>query len=67
MMLAIANHLVATDVYDREFVRRWWNWEEYLAAEHRDEPSTFEAFEARLKALYAEYEAGVVNHPRGSR
>lgn len=55
MMLAIASHLIATDVYDREFVRRWWNWEEYLAAEHPDEPSTFEAFEARLKALYAEY------------
>ena len=55
MMLAIANHLIATDAYDREFVRRWWNWEEYLAAEHPDEPPTFEAFEARLKALYAEY------------
>jgi anaerobic selenocysteine-containing dehydrogenase len=55
MMLAIANHLIATDAYDREFVRRWWNWEEYLAAEHPDEPRTFEAFEARLKALYAEY------------
>ena len=55
MMLAIANYLIATDAYDREFVRRWWNWEEYLAAEHPDEPPTFEAFEARLKALYAEY------------
>jgi len=55
MMLAIANYLIATDAYDREFVRRWWNWEEYLAAEHPDEPPAFEAFEARLKALYAEY------------
>lgn len=55
MMLAIANHLIATDAYDREFVRRWWNWEEYLAAEYPDEARTFEAFEARLKALYAEY------------
>ena len=55
MMLAIAHHLIATDAYDREFVRRWWNWEEFLAAEHPDEPSTFEAFEVHLKALYAEY------------
>ena len=55
MMLAIANHLIATDVYDREFVRRWWNWEEFLAAEYPDEPSTFEAFETHLKSIYAEY------------
>ena len=28
--LAIAKHLIATGRYDREFVRRWWNWHEYL-------------------------------------
>ncbi|MHB8399016.1 MAG: molybdopterin dinucleotide binding domain-containing protein [Candidatus Limnocylindrales bacterium] len=55
IMLAIANHLLVTDAHDRDFVRRWWNWEEYLAAEHPDDPRTFEAFEARLKLLYAEY------------
>ena len=55
IMLAIANHLIATGAYNREFVRRWWNWEEYLAAEDPDGLRTFEAFEARLKALYAEY------------
>ena len=30
ILLAIARHLVATKRYDREFVRRWVNWEEYL-------------------------------------
>ena len=55
IMLAIANHLLVSDAHDRDFVRRWWNWEEYLAAEHPDDPRTFEAFEARLKLLYAEY------------
>ncbi|MGH7920818.1 MAG: molybdopterin-dependent oxidoreductase, partial [Candidatus Dormibacteraceae bacterium] len=28
--LAIANHLLQTGRYDRAFVRRWWNWREYL-------------------------------------
>ena len=53
--LAIANHIIATGRYDREFVRRWWNWEEYLAAEHPDAEPTFETFEAILAELYAEY------------
>ena len=30
ILLAIARHLIATGRYDREFVRRWVNWEEYL-------------------------------------
>jgi anaerobic selenocysteine-containing dehydrogenase len=25
--LAIANHLIQTGRYDRDFVRRWWNWQ----------------------------------------
>ena len=33
ILLAIANHLIQTRRYDREFVRRWWNWQEYLEAE----------------------------------
>lgn len=51
--LAIANHLIHNDLYDRDYVRRWWNWEEYLAFEHPDAEPTFEAFEAILKSLYA--------------
>ena len=52
IMLAIANHVIQTNRYDREFVRRWWNWEEYLAADHPDRPRTFETFEAVLHDLY---------------
>jgi anaerobic selenocysteine-containing dehydrogenase len=29
MLLAIANYLIQNNLYNREFVRRWWNWEEY--------------------------------------
>ncbi len=53
--LAIANHLIQTKSYNREFVRRWWNWHEYMRAEHSGEPATFEAFEAVLPTLYQEY------------
>ncbi|HWN83482.1 MAG TPA: molybdopterin-dependent oxidoreductase, partial [Candidatus Udaeobacter sp.] len=55
LMLAIANHLIQTGRYNREFVRRWWNWEEYLAHEHPGGPATFEEFERILRTLYAEY------------
>jgi anaerobic selenocysteine-containing dehydrogenase len=55
ILLAIASYLVRTGRYHREFVRRWWNWEEYLAAEHSDRPGTFEEFETVLAELYGEY------------
>jgi len=32
ILLAMANHLLQTDAYDRDFVRRWVNWQETLAA-----------------------------------
>ncbi len=32
ILLAIANQLITTGRYDREFVRKWVNWEEYLRA-----------------------------------
>jgi len=55
ILLAIANDLIRRGRYDREFVRRWWNWEEYLAREHPARPQTFETFEAVLRELYAAY------------
>jgi len=53
--LAIANYLIQEDKFNREFVERWWNWEEYLAAARPDLPRTFDAFVGALKELYAEY------------
>jgi len=55
IMLAVANDLIRTKRYDREFVRRWWNWKEYLRATHPQVPETFEAFEEVLATLYADY------------
>jgi anaerobic selenocysteine-containing dehydrogenase len=55
VLLAIANYLIQNDLYDRDFVRRWWNWLEYLEARCPDIEPTFENFERQLKALYSEY------------
>lgn len=55
IMLAVANHLIQNGLYDREFVRRWWNWEEYMAVEHPELETSFEGFEDVLKSLYAEF------------
>jgi anaerobic selenocysteine-containing dehydrogenase len=53
--LAIANHLIANGLYDREFVRRWWNWQEYLEIEHPALEPTFESFERMLAVEYEGY------------
>ncbi|MEJ2335150.1 MAG: molybdopterin-dependent oxidoreductase [Gemmatimonadales bacterium] len=54
-LLSIANHLIQNDLYDRDFVRRWWNWQEYLEAERADVEPTFENFESELKRIYETY------------
>ncbi|HSS19879.1 MAG TPA: molybdopterin-dependent oxidoreductase [Pyrinomonadaceae bacterium] len=41
MMLAIANYLIQNNLYNREFVRRWWNWEEYLRTRAAGQGSGF--------------------------
>ena len=41
ILLAIANYLIQQRLYNREFVRKWWNWEEFLEqrSEVRDQKS----------------------------
>ena len=53
--LAIARHLIVTGKYNREFLRQWWNWPEYLQACRPDLPETFETFEAELARIYDEF------------
>lgn len=40
ILLSIANYLIQNNLYNREFVRRWWNWQEYL--KQRPEPRSGE-------------------------
>jgi anaerobic selenocysteine-containing dehydrogenase len=65
ILLAIASYLIMNGLYDREFVRRWWNWQEYLSHEHPDEPATFETFERILHDLYAGYTFELAEHESG--
>jgi anaerobic selenocysteine-containing dehydrogenase len=53
--LAIANYLIQENLYNREFVRRWWNWEEFISIEHPELETTFESFEKLLKTLYKDF------------
>jgi anaerobic selenocysteine-containing dehydrogenase len=65
IVLACANYLIQHDLYNREFVRRWWNWEEYLAVERPELETTFENFETALKELYREYTFEFAAHESG--
>ena len=55
LLLAMASVLVRERLYDRDFVRRWVNWEEYLREERRGLSVDFETFERALGDLYARY------------
>jgi anaerobic selenocysteine-containing dehydrogenase len=63
VLLAIANHMIQTGQYNREFVKRWVNWEEFLEEGPKspgleDLPvgnKSFEDFEACLKHLYRDF------------
>jgi anaerobic selenocysteine-containing dehydrogenase len=53
--LAVARHIIATGRANWEFIRRWFNWEEYMLACQPDQPTTFEAFQAEMGRLYDRY------------
>ena len=55
ILLAMCSILLQENLFDREFVRKWVNWEEYLREEHPDEPQTFASFIAILKQSYSQY------------
>jgi len=55
IFLAIARWLVEEKHHNRDYVRRWWNWEQYLEAQRPDLAPTFEHFEEAFVQEYAEY------------
>ena len=54
-MLAIAKILLDTGRINREFVRTWVNWQDYLHARRPDLPVAFDTFLDALRAEYAEF------------
>jgi anaerobic selenocysteine-containing dehydrogenase len=66
LLLAMARYIVESGRYNRDFVRRWVNWETYLDSSWPDLPRTFEGFEIAFMEEYelftpeyAEIETGV--------
>jgi anaerobic selenocysteine-containing dehydrogenase len=55
LLLAMCNVLIQEGLYDRDFVRRWVNWEEYLREEHAHKPQSFGTFIEILKEIYSIY------------
>jgi anaerobic selenocysteine-containing dehydrogenase len=55
MLLAMCRILLEENLFDRDFVRRWVNWEEYLRSEFANEPQTFDHFIEVLKRIYAQF------------
>ena len=55
MLLAMCRVLLEENLFDREFVRRWVNWEEFLRAEFPGEQQTFDHFIDILKRVYAQF------------
>lgn len=55
VLLAMARIILLERLYNGEYMRRWVNWQDYLAAEHANEEQTFERFIELMIDLYAEY------------
>jgi len=55
LLLAIARLLIENDTWQREFVRRWVNWETFLSELYPDRPLEFGEVERALLDHYAEY------------
>ncbi len=55
VLLAMARIILVENLYNRDYMRHWVNWQEYMQAEHANESQTFERFIELLLDLYAEY------------
>ncbi|QBD78591.1 formate dehydrogenase [Ktedonosporobacter rubrisoli] len=55
VLLAMARIILQEGLYNREYMRNWVNWQEYMAAEHPQDAQTFERFIELLLELYAAY------------
>jgi anaerobic selenocysteine-containing dehydrogenase len=55
ILLSVASYLLRTGQVDRDYLRRWFNWETYLRNVHPDAPVDFDTFLERVTADYAGY------------
>ncbi|MFQ5627313.1 MAG: molybdopterin-dependent oxidoreductase [bacterium] len=55
VLLAMAKILLDEEMYNREFLHDWVNWEAYMKAKHPDKKQDFETFIDCLRAFYRDY------------
>jgi len=55
LCLSIIHEMLNNGTWNRDFVKRWVNWETFLAEEFPDMPQTWESFEPAMIEHYAEY------------
>ena len=55
VLLAMAKILLEEELYDREYVETWVNWDEYLKVKHPGTKVTFDNFIKQLIEDYKEY------------
>ncbi|MFQ5740258.1 MAG: molybdopterin-dependent oxidoreductase, partial [Acidobacteriota bacterium] len=53
VLLAMARILLEEDLYDRDYVRNWVNWEEYLEASEPKRQPRFDRFIEKVREEYA--------------
>jgi len=55
LLLSIASVILRENAFNRQFIRRWFNWEEFMRTERPTAPRSFEGFIEAIKDLYSEY------------
>ena len=65
LLLAIVRELLELGTWERDFFRRWVNWETFLAEEHPDLPVEWESVEPALVRHYADYTPERAEHVCG--
>ena len=55
LLLAIVGELLRNGTWERDFVRRWVNWDTFLAEEYPDLPRHWDSVEVALGRHYASY------------
>jgi anaerobic selenocysteine-containing dehydrogenase len=67
ILLAMANVMLQEDLYNRAFMERWVNWEDYLRSEHPGNEVTFDQFIRAIKEHYRSYTPEFAERESGVR
>ena len=55
VLLAMAKVILEEDLYNKNYMKTWVNWQTFLKKEHPDVPVTFDNFLGALRDAYKEY------------